>query len=89
MDLDLRRNNFYEKRDAEIGFAISCSSPHKVFIHALQFSNVSTVRSTANIYTSNSQTILLANPFWLRKIITDPHIFAHMKIECQDLCNQN
>jgi hypothetical protein len=83
MDLDLRRNSFYEKRDTEI--VVSCSSPHKVFIHALQYSNVRTVRSSANIYTSDSQTILLENPFWLRKIVTEPHIFGHINIECQDL----
>jgi len=58
-------------------------------MHTLQYSNVRTVRSPANIYTSDSQTILLANPFWHRKIITDPHIFAEMNVECQDLCIQN
>ena len=89
MDLDLRRNSFYEKRDTEIGFAVSCSSPHIVFIHNLQGSNVRSNRSPAKIYTSVSQTILLANPFWLRKIITDPHIFAHINIQCQDLGTQN
>jgi len=89
MDLDLRRNSFYEKRDTEIGFAVSCSSPHKIFIDALQYSNVRKVRSPANIYTSDSQTILLANRFWRRKIITETHIFAHMNIEYQDLCIKN
>jgi hypothetical protein len=89
MDLDLIRNSFYEKRYTEIGFAVSCSSPHKVFIHALQYSNVRTVRRPANICTIDSQTILLANPFWFRKIITDPHSFAHMNIDCQDVCIQN
>jgi len=89
MDLDLRHNSFYQKRDTEVGFAVSCSSPQKVFIHALQYSNVRTVRSPANIYTSDSQIILLANSFWFRKIITDPHIFAHMNVDCQDLCKQN
>jgi hypothetical protein len=89
MELDLRRNSFYEKRDTEIGFAVSCSSPPEVFIHALQYCNVRTVRRPANIYISHSRTILLANPIWLRKIITDPHIFAHMNNECQDLCIQN
>jgi hypothetical protein len=27
---------------------------------------------------------LLADPFWLRKITTDPHILAHVNAECPD-----
>ena len=27
---------------------------------------------------------LLADPFWFRKIITDPYMFAHVNIECPD-----
>jgi hypothetical protein len=33
---------------------------------------------------SLSQTFLLADPFWLRRIITDPHILAHVNTECTD-----
>jgi hypothetical protein len=30
------------------------------------------------VHSSISQTVLLANHFWLRKITTDPHILAHL-----------
>jgi len=29
-----------------------------------------------------SQTFLIADPFWFRKITTDPHFLAHVRIEC-------
>jgi len=31
-----------------------------------------------------SKLFLLAEPFWLRKITTDPHILAHVNTECTD-----
>jgi len=33
---------------------------------------------------SVSQTFLLADPFWLRKITTDPDILAYVNVECTD-----
>jgi len=33
---------------------------------------------------SFSQTFLLADSFWLRKITMDPHIRAYVNIECPD-----
>jgi hypothetical protein len=36
------------------------------------------------VYSSVSQTFLLADPFWLRKITMDPHILAHANIQCPD-----
>jgi hypothetical protein len=36
------------------------------------------------VYSNVSQTFLLADPFWLRKITTDPHILAHVNIVCPD-----
>ena len=36
------------------------------------------------LYTSVSQNVLLAGPFWLRKITTDRHIIAHVNIVCPD-----
>ena len=33
---------------------------------------------------SVSQNLLFADPFWLRKITTDPHILAHVNIQCPD-----
>jgi hypothetical protein len=38
----------------------------------------------AFIWSNVSQTLLLADPFWLRKIITDPHILAQVNIERPD-----
>jgi hypothetical protein len=35
-------------------------------------------------YSSDSQTFLVADPFWLKKITTDPHILAPVNIECTD-----
>ena len=32
-----------------------------------------------------SQGFLLAEPFGLRKITTDPHILAHVNTECSDV----
>ena len=32
-------------------------------------------------HSSVSQTCMLADPFWLRKITTDPHILAHVNID--------
>ena len=36
------------------------------------------------IYASVSQTSLLADPLWLQKITTDPHILVHINTECAD-----
>jgi hypothetical protein len=36
------------------------------------------------VYTSVSQTYLLADSFWLRKIIKDPHLLSQVKIDCPD-----
>jgi hypothetical protein len=36
------------------------------------------------LYSNVSQTFLLADPFWHRKITIDPHIFAQVKIGCPD-----
>jgi len=36
------------------------------------------------VQSSVSQTVLLADPFCLRKITTDPHIIAHVNTECLD-----
>jgi hypothetical protein len=33
---------------------------------------------------SVSQTSLLANPFWLRKISTDPHVLADVNTDCPE-----
>ena len=33
---------------------------------------------------SVSQTCLLVDPFWLRKITTDPQTLAHVNIDCPD-----
>lgn len=42
MDLDLRRNSFYEKRDTEIGFAVTCLSTNvRVVSYAVPAGNVS------------------------------------------------
>ena len=30
------------------------------------------------------QNFLLADPLWLRKITTDPHILAHVNMKCLD-----
>ena len=35
-----------------------------------------------NNYCSVSQNVLFADPFWLRKTTTDPHIQVHVNIEC-------
>jgi hypothetical protein len=32
------------------------------------------------VYRGVSQTFLLADPFWLQNITTDPHILAHINI---------
>jgi hypothetical protein len=42
MDLFLTCNNFYEKKDIEMEFAVMCSSTHKVFTHTLQELNICT-----------------------------------------------
>jgi hypothetical protein len=34
--------------------------------------------------TSVSRTSLFADVFWLRKLTTDPHILAHVSIDCLD-----
>jgi hypothetical protein len=36
------------------------------------------------VQSSISHTFLLANPFWLQKITTGPHILAHVNTECPD-----
>jgi hypothetical protein len=33
---------------------------------------------------SVSQILLVADPFWLQKITTDPHIHIHVHTECPD-----
>ena len=43
-----------------------------------------TFQFTVIPYSSVSQTFLIANPFWFRKITTDPHILAHVTIVCPD-----
>ena len=43
-----------------------------------------TLRLRGNRYNSVSQTSLLADPFWLRKITTVPHIVADVDIGCPD-----
>ena len=35
-------------------------------------------------YNSVSKALLLVDPFWLRKITTDPDILAHVNVECLD-----
>jgi hypothetical protein len=35
-------------------------------------------------YRSVFQTFLQADPFWLRKITTDPQILVHVNIQCPD-----
>ena len=32
-----------------------------------------------------SQTVLVTDPFWLRKVIMDPHTLAHVDMECPDI----
>jgi hypothetical protein len=34
------------------------------------------------MYSSVLETFFLVDPFWLRKITTDPHIFAHVNGPC-------
>jgi hypothetical protein len=36
------------------------------------------------IHCSVSQTFMLADPFWLRKITKDPNILAHVNIACPE-----
>jgi hypothetical protein len=36
------------------------------------------------LYTSVSQTFLIAYPFWFRNVPTDPHILAHVNITWPD-----
>jgi len=36
------------------------------------------------VYSSVSQTYLLADPFWFRKIITNSHILANVNMGCPD-----
>jgi len=43
----------------------------------------SEVQPTA--HSSVSQTFLLEDPYWLRKINTDPHISAPVNIQCPDV----
>jgi hypothetical protein len=35
-------------------------------------------------YASVSTVVLLTDPFWLKKITTDPHILAHVNIVCPE-----
>jgi len=37
------------------------------------------------VYPGVSQIVLLEDLLWLRKITTDPHIIAHINIECVDV----
>jgi hypothetical protein len=36
------------------------------------------------VWDSVSQTFILADPFWLRKITTDSHILAYVNMDCMD-----
>ena len=36
------------------------------------------------VQSSVSKTVLLAGPFWLRNVITDPHVLADVNTECPD-----
>jgi len=38
-----------------------------------------------SLWTSVSQTFLLAGPFWFRKTTTDSHILVHVNLECPDV----
>jgi hypothetical protein len=49
IDLVLRCNKFFEKRDTEMGFAATCLSTCKVFIHALEGLGVSSVCNTEDV----------------------------------------
>ena len=49
MDLVLRCNKFYEKQDMKMGFAATCLSTGKVFIHALEGLSVSSVHNTEEV----------------------------------------
>jgi hypothetical protein len=42
--------SFYEKRIVEIGFAATCSSTHKVFMHIIKDLKVCAIHSPANIW---------------------------------------
>jgi len=35
-------------------------------------------------YLSASKTFLIVDSFWLQKITMDPHILAHINMECTD-----
>jgi hypothetical protein len=35
-------------------------------------------------YSSDSQTILVTDPFWLQQITTDPHILVPVHMKCTD-----
>jgi hypothetical protein len=48
LNLIRKCNNFYEKRDREIKFTVTCSPDHKVFICTLSDLNVLTFWSPAN-----------------------------------------
>jgi hypothetical protein len=48
MELVFRCNKFYEKQDIEMGFAATCLSTGKVFIHALGLS-VPSVHNTEEV----------------------------------------
>jgi len=49
MDLVLRCNKFCAKQDIKIGFAATCLSTGKVFIHALECLSVPSVHNTEEV----------------------------------------
>ena len=69
---------------------ILCDSPERpvseVFVPEKQKHRISarTLRQWGTRYNSVSQNSLLADPFWLRKITTDPLILAHVDTGCPD-----
>jgi hypothetical protein len=50
MDLVLRSKKFYEKQDIKMGFAATCLSTGKVFIHALEGLSVPSVHNTEEVH---------------------------------------
>jgi hypothetical protein len=49
MDQVLKSNNFYEKRDMEFDFAVTCLPTHNTFVSTTEGVSVRTVRNPANI----------------------------------------
>jgi len=56
---------------------------------AIGCESVAAIIKMCIVYSSVSRTFLLAGPFWLRKITTDPHVHVHINVQCPDDMYQN